>query len=477
MATSRIILWLGYAFAFCAVLLLIGAVIGLTQSEYVIAQQFGFLTLIAGLLGGILVFTTRQTGSRENAKDALIYLVLFWVFTPAILALPFILSGVCGNYSRAYFEAVSALTTTGSSALTPEELPRTFLLWRALLQWCGGVLAATFAVVILAALNISGTGVHRSKLFTLKRGHLFSRIIGIGRVVAAIYALIAAICFGVLMISGSTIFDSLCLSLSAISTGGLTPHSGGISAYVSSFGAFILAITCVFGAANIAVLWDLLRLQNMISLRRALNNIEHRGIFTICAVLVIFGVFYAGIDNLFAVIVEAIFFASSAGFHYEVIGLDILPPSLLIAAALIGGSALSTAGGLKVIRVILLLRHSATDIDRMSHPSRVKLVKFKGQILPDQAFLSIWMYFLGYTLVFAAGILALGATQMNYPQAVASAAGGLSNMGPVLSYTFPLTQYSVMSDMQLNVLTVLMLMGRVEVLAALALFSPSLWRQ
>ena len=477
MATARIILWLGNAFVFCAVLMFLGVLSGFALGESRLAGQFGFLTLIISFLGGLLVFTTRKSFSQEGTKDALIFLLLFWLFTPAILALPYWVSEITPNYSQAYFESVSAFTTTGASTLTPEQTPRTFLLWRSMLQWGGGVIAATFAIVILAALNLSGTGVHRSKLFTLRKGQLFTRILGIGRVVALVYALIAAACFAGLLLSGSAVFESLCLSLSAISTGGLMPFSPGVSKFVSPFGALVLAIVCLLGASNIAVLWDVVRLQSLRSVRKVFVNIEHRGLFALLAVFIIIGAFYAGIGNMFGVIIESAFFVSNTGFHYDVIGIDILPPALLIAAALIGGSAVSTAGGIKIIRMILLLRHAGTDLDRMSHPSRVKLVKFKSQTLPDRAFMSVWMYFLGYTLVFAGGILALGLVQMDYTIAVSAAAGSLSNMGPLLSYTFPMSTYAQMSDGQLTILSVLMLLGRVEVLAALAIFSPSLWRQ
>ena len=337
-------------------------------------------------------------------------------------------------------------------------------------------MVATFAVVILAALNLTGIGEHKSALFTLRRGEIFSRLLGIGKLVAFLYALMTIICFIFLVISGTPVFDAICLGLSAISTGGLTPRSGPMAEYVSGFGGLVLAGTCLLGAANVSVLWDVVRRRNLSSFRETFMNIEHRGIFAIIVILVVAGFLSTGAAHLYTVIVEAAYMASSTGFDYHVIGVDMVPSVLLIALVLIGGSALSTAGGLKIIRMLLLFRHLKTDLDRMSHPSRVMPVKFQGRIIDDKAFLSIWMYFFGYTLVFALGITALGASGLEFTQAVSAGASALSNNGPLLAATNPEIVYSDMNALSLSILTVIMLLGRIEVLAVFAVIAPSFWR-
>ena len=477
MAITRIILWIGYTFLFCAALMIFAALTGLAFQEYALSGAFLFISLIIALFGGILAFTTRSAPVKESTRDAMIFLLLFWIATPFVLFLPMWAADVTAGPVQAFFETVSAFTTTGASALNPDELPSTILLWRAILQFCGGVVSATFAVVILAALNLSGTGVHKSKLFTLKKGEMFSRLLFIGRIVGGVYATLAAICFALLLISGHGLLNSICLSLSAISTGGLTPQDGTLSTYVNKFGVIALAVTCVFGAANLAIVWDMLRLKTRGSFMRLIRNYEHRGLFVFMAVLIVFGSIYAGLGNVFAVFIESLFMVSTAGFDYEAIGIDVVPPSLLIMGALVGGCAISTAGGLKMIRLLLLMSHASTDVGRMSHPSKVKQVHFRGSVLKDRAFMSVWMYFFGYTLVFAAGVVALGAAGISYPVAVSASAAGLSNIGPLLDTTFPLYSYATMDALQLTVLSVLMLIGRVEVLAALAAFTPSLWRK
>jgi len=456
--------------------MLISALSGFYYQEFAQAKLFLALSCIVGIIGLIIAFIGQNAPTHESTRDALVFLVFFWLLVPLIACLPYLSLPEVPTLAIAYFEAASATTTTGASVLDPDTVPKSILLWRSLLQWSGGVMVATFAVVILAALNLTGIGEHRSALFTLRKGEIFSRLLGIGRLIALLYALIAFVCFIFLVVSGTPVFEALCLSLSAISTGGLTPRGGTLANYVSGFGGLVLAVTCLLGAANVSVLWDFLRRRNIISLREIFLNIEHRGIFAIVIILIIAGFLSTGATHLYTVLVESAYMASSTGFDYHVIGIDMVPSALLIALVLIGGSALSTAGGLKIIRMLLLFRHLRTDLDRMSHPSRVMPVKFQGRTIDDKAFLSIWMYFFGYTLVFALGITALGASGLEFTQAVSAGASALSNTGPLLAATNPEITYGDMNVLSLSILTVIMLLGRIEVLAVFAVIAPSFWR-
>ena len=477
MAFTRIILWLGNTFVISAILLAATSFFAFFMLDVSSAIGMASTALGTGLLGAVLIATTFKTHARETNADALLFLLTFWLVFPLVAAIPYLVLGACSDWVSAYFEAVSAFTTTGASTLNAEELPRTLLIWRSILQWFGGVCIATFAVVILAALNLAGTGVHRSMLFTLKKGELFERLIAIGKVIAGVYVFLAAICFIAMVITGTAAFDAFCLSLSGVSTGGLTPQSGPLANYLGRVSSMILAVFCFIGAMNIAVVWDVLRLRRWTNFLNLFKNVEHRGLLVISASLAAFAFFFVGFGHSFTLITESLFFVSSAGFDYNVIGIEMLPPVILIAIALIGGSALSTAGGVKMIRILLLFRHLSTDMSRLSHPSRVVPVSFKKQHIPDRAFLSIWMYFFGYTLSFALGIMALGAAGLAFEDAVATSAASLSNIGPLLPATLPESglTYADFTTAQKLISTLFMLVGRVEVLAVLVLFTPSFW--
>jgi len=345
MALTRILLWLGNSFVLAAIILAITAFAGALFLEPEQAISFAVMALLIGVLGALFILLTHNTPARETNADALLFLILFWLIMPVITAVPFALSGEVDTLLRAYFESVSAITTTGASTLKADELPRTLLFWRSLLQWFGGVSAATFAVVILAALNLSGTGIHRSMLFTMKKGELFQRLIGIGRVIALLYLGLASLCFIGLAMSGTPLFDALCLSLTSVSTGGLTPRDGPLAAYVGPVGSIVLALFCFAGAFSIAVIWDFVRIPATRGIKPLYNNIEHRGLFVISGILILLGIVFALPEELGTVIPEAIYFATSTGYDYHVIGIDMIPPAPLIAIALIGGAALSSCAG------------------------------------------------------------------------------------------------------------------------------------
>lgn len=445
------------------------------MSAVVSMTAFG---ISVGVFGLLLVMLSVGFDTRESKSEAILFFILFWLIMPAVLCLPFRFMGGSPTLLSAYFESVSAFTTTGASRLNPDELSEVLLFWRALVQWVGGVCVATFAVVILAAVNQTGTGVHKSMLYTLRGGKLFNRLSGVGGLVAGVYLFLALIGFMLMTLGGAPVFDALCLALSGISTGGLTPRAGPLQLYIPPFAAAVLAILCVLGAMNVAVVWDYLRLRKMPHALRIVFNVEHRAILVIMAVLVLLGVLFSGIGSFGDIILDSAFFVSSAGFQYQVISLDLIPPVILITLALTGGSALSTAGGVKLIRLLLLFRHLGTELSRLSHPSRVIPVTFRTRIIPDAAFLSIWMYFFAYTLAFGIGIVAFGVVGLPLDDAIASAAASLSNVGPLLGLTLPESglTYAQFTEGQMSVAIALMLLGRIEVLAALALVLPNFWK-
>ncbi len=479
MGIVRILLWLGYSLITCAGLMIIAAFMGFVNFEARDATILAVVAIVTALIGALMITGSFRASTRESSAEAILFLMLFWVFSPIVCSVPFYALGATPNPVAAMFEGVSAITTTGASRLAPEDMSRTLLFWRSLLQYFGGASTATFAVVILAALNLSGTGIHRSALFTFRTGELFPRLIGIGRLIAAIYLFFALIAFILMVAGGTGAFDAICLALSGVGTGGLAPQSGPLANYLSPFSAIVLAVLCLIGAMNISIFWDLIRMRRLSVVSRLFTHVEHRGLFFLIALLVAVTVIFASLYNLGPAILDSVFFMSTAAYRYDVVSLDMVPAPILITGALIGGSALSTAGGIKVIRLMLLFRHLGTDLARLSHPSRIVPIQFKKSRVDDDSFLSVWMYFFGYIICFAGGALALSASGLTLEDGLAASAASLANIGPLLELTLPASglRYADFTGMQMVITTGLMLIGRVEVLIALSLLLPSTWRQ
>ena len=440
------------------------------------AVVFFFLAIISGFTGFVFVMSTPISKNIETNIDALLFLIMFWIVAPILSALPFFFLGPEMTIASLLFEGVGAVTTSGASAFLPSDLPDGLLLWRGLAQLFGGIAVTTFAIVILASLNMTGTGIHRSLLFTYEHEDLYGRIITIGKTVGGVYCGFVALSLLVLLMGGAAPIEALCLALGGVSTGGLSPIDGPLATILSPLGAFLFSIICLLGAFNFAVIWDVIRIHNKVSVLRFFSNVEHRALLVLIGILLLVSILYFNGAHMIDNINEVIFFVSTTGYDYNIVALEMTPSILLIIIALIGGSALSTAGGLKVIRLLLLFRHLETDLSRLSHPSRIIPVKFRGQLIRDRSFVSIWMYFFGYTLVFGLGILSFTATNIDFETAVTLSAGMLSNMAPLLQYTFSDSTLLMLDDGQKLVAVALMYAGRVEVLAIFALLSTMQWR-
>ena len=440
------------------------------------AVVFFFLAIISGFAGFVFDMSTSISKHIETNIDALLFLIMFWIVAPILSALPFAFLGPEMTIASLLFEGVGAVTTSGASAFLPSELPDGLLIWRGFAQFLGGVAVTTFAIVILASLNMTGTGIHRSLLFTYEHEDLYARIIAIGKIVGGVYCGFVLLSLLVLLMDGASPIEALCLALGGISTGGLSPIDGPLAKILSPIGAFLFSLFCLLGAFNFAVIWDVIRIHNKSNFLRLFSNVEHRALLVLIGILLFVSILYFNGAHIMDSIIEAIFFISTTGFDYNIIALEMTPSILLIIFALVGGSALSTAGGLKIIRMLLLFRHLETDLSRLSHPSRVIPVKFRGQLIRDRSFVSIWMYFFGYTLIFGLGILSFAVTNIDFETAVTLSAGMLSNMAPLLQYTFSDSTLLTLNDGQKLVAVALMYAGRVEVLAIFALLSTLQWR-
>lgn len=476
MMSLRLIQRFGRLLSVFAGLYAIAALLCLGLIEIRAAFVFLSLAVVIGLIGFIFIISSTYRANNETNIDALMFLVLFWIISPILSALPFALIMPNMTLSGLVFEGVGSVTTSGASGFLPSELPNSLHIWRGIVQFFGGVIVATFAIVILATLNLTGSGIHRSLLFTQQHEDIYARVVYIGRIVAMAYGGLAAFAFIILLMAGASPVQGFCLALGGVSTSGLSPVDGPLASIISPFGAFLFALICLFGALNFAIIWDVIRLRNLRSLIRIITNVEHRAMLVMTGILFIVSGLYFGGANLKDSAIEALFFISTAGYDYNIIALEMMPPIILIAFALVGGSALSTAGGLKVIRVLLLFRHLETDLSRLSHPSRVYPVRFRGRLIDDRAFLSIWMYFFGYTCIFGFGIIAFAASGIEFETSVSLSAAMISNMAPLVPYTFSDMTLIQLSDAQKLIASALMFIGRVEVLAIFAILSARPWR-
>ncbi len=463
---------LGVIAALAAVFAGVSSLVG-----YPVAASDFLLTAMIGGFGAVVLQVSALGGqARSNAREALAVLLLVWAGAPLLAGAPFVSANGEVNYVRAYFHAVSALTTTGFAPGFTVDHAVILNWWWTVLQWLGGLTTLCGALIALSAMNIAGVGVHRSALLTVEPDHLFARLKVVLPPVGAVYA--AATGFVALagVLAGASFGDGLAMAMAAVSTGGLLLPDGQTSAAALSSSVLVAAgLGLVFGAASFALTWEL-----VLGRWRALRDGE-MALFAVLVVLV-FGAAVA-VDLPFTwgetvrVGFEAVALVATAGWDAGPLGVSLLGAPIVLAVVTIGGGALSTAGGVKLRRVLMMLRQVGLELRRLAHPSSV--FDSKSDVRPGtDAMFALGVFFIAFITVAAALTLAFAAVGVTLPAAASGAIATLANAGPALASATGAASAPIETTVAGNLVACVgMVLGRIEVVAVFALFTPGFWRR
>ena len=453
------------AFGFLLVILGVGMIApGLVALDAGDQGDYFFAAAAAMFAGGGLTVVTRGARQSTDVRGAILLVTLWWGVAPAFCATPFILDGA--SFLDAYFEATSALTTTGAW-LSQEALQTSpaGILWRAIMQWIGGLTSISVAAAIFIRPELIGTD---TLLPPFSRGDRDSYVFALQSafgIFARIYGLITIVFFGAFLFAAEPPLSAAVLALSGVASGGLTPY-GASGAELSSATAGVLFPLTFLSGVNFIVLTRLI-LQRETSLR----DIETGAYFFIAiAVAVLLAASAGEIFDARALARHLFDAVSLVATNGVVLGSP--PLALALVTILIGGSAISTAGGLKILRWLVIMNRMRQEIGKLVNPRGV----FARDNVQNE--LGVWMHFLVFTMILGVLILILTAGGNPFDISVAAAAGALSNAGPVLYLADPsLAGYEVFDDAALKAALIgAMILGRVEGVAALALLNRAFWR-
>ncbi len=447
------------------------------------AWSFLFTAILSGFAGMSLYLASRRGDSGAprrsgGAREALMLSLLGWSIAPAFAALAFWGEGRSGSFATAYADAVSAATTTGLRPAFLEAGSNDALVyWWCFIQWAGGFASIVTALVVLAALNLTGPGVHRSALFTLEPDRLFDRFAPVGGKALGLYVTVSLVCALALALTGLGYAEALCAAAAAVSTGGLLLPDGEMSAAGLSGGALlVLSVGLAFGALNFSLHWD-------VSRGRALRpwyiaDGETRAALALVGVAVALVWIAGGASDggWGRAAFEAVALAATAGWETGAVGTAALGAPIVLALALIGGSPVSTAGGVKVVRLVLLLRHSAAELRQLAHPSSVAELRYRDRVLADSQIMGLLLYVIGFALAVTVLTLALTMGGAPFDAAFAGAVAATANTGPVITVVGGADAEAALSTTwNRMVMCIGMILGRVEVLAALAVTTRGFW--
>ncbi|OZB05836.1 MAG: potassium transporter [Idiomarina sp. 34-48-12] len=442
------------------------------------------LAFIVSITAGFVVwYPNRNERSDLKVRDGFLLTVLFWTVLGSVGILPlWFTAEVQLSITDAAFESFSGLTTTGATILTGiEHLPHSILFYRQQLQWLGGMGIIVLAVAILPMLGIGGMQLYRAEIpGPLKDAKMTPRIADTAKHLWYIYVALTAVCAIAYKLAGMGWFDAIGHAFSTIAVGGFSTYDASMGYFDSSLINTICVVFLLLSSINFAVHYAAITGRSLLGY---FKDPEVRGFILIQVTLIIIVFMTVLVHKVFdntetafnQAMFQAVSISTTAGFATtDFSSWPLFLPILLIFASFIGGSASSTAGGLKVVRVLLLFRQGVRELNRLVHPQGMYSVKLGKRIVPPRVVEAVWGFFAAYALVFVIIMLGLLATGLDDITAFSATAACLNNLGPGLGDVA--ANYAGISDAAKWLLVVAMLFGRLEVFTILVLLTPTFWR-
>ena len=437
-----------------------------------------------GLLAafGALLSARRPRETALYARDGLAVVALAWIAVSLFGALPFYISGSMPTYVDCFFETVSGFTTTGATILTEvESLAKGILFWRSFTHWVGGMGVLVFVMAILP-MSGDGHGMHllRAEMPGPAPGKLVSRMSDTAKILYGIYLVMTVIEIVLLVAGGMPLFDSCIHSFGSAGTGGFSCRNLSVGAYNNPYFDIVIGIFMMLFGLNFNLYYFLL-----VRRFREVFRSEELWAYVIIAAVAVGAITWNIVDLYDSVgtsLRHAFFQVSSimTTTGYATVDFNTWPSfskAILVALMFIGGCAGSTAGGLKVARVVILEKASAGELRRMLHPNAVPAIRFEGKPLSDRAIRGVCLFFALYMAIFTVSCLLVGLEQMDLVTVFTAVATCINNVGPGLEIVGPMGNFSTFSPFSKILLSFDMLVGRLEIFPMLLLFAPSIWRR
>ncbi len=439
----------------------------------------GALTLFAG---AACWWPVRNFHRDLRFRDGFLVVVLFWTVLAAFGSLPFFLSEeVDIGITDAFFESMSGLTTTGATVLTGlDDMPRAILYYRQQLQWLGGMGIIVLAVAVMPMLGVGGMQLYRAETpGPVKNNKLTPRITQTAKALWFIYTGLTAACALGYLAAGMSLFDAVGHSFSTVAIGGFSTHDASMgyfdSALIASIGTVFMLLSGLNFGLHFAA-WHNRRVQTYLADPEA--RVYLLFIAAACVVAVTTLLLTRSYDTHGESVWHGIFQVVSVGTTtgFTTSGFAWWPtflPVMLIMMSAVGGCASSTAGGMKVVRMILLYKQGRREIHQLIHPQAVVSIKLGNKPVPNQVINSVWGFLALYILSYVSISIAMTATGADLVTAFSSVTACLNNLGPGLGDVA--LHYAGVTDAGKWLLAFTMLLGRLELFTLLVLFSRSYW--
>ena len=458
------------------------AVIPVTYFHHGInAFSIPFSALITVLTGFILCFSTRgRKGQKLTPQEGVITISLSWVVLSVFGGLPFLLSKSVPNFTDAFFEALSGFTTTGASVLTNlDTVAKDILLWRSMTQWLGGLAIIVFAVVLIPFLSVGGMQLFMTEMNGINYDKLHPRTMHTAKRIWGLYIFFTLLETVLLYVGDMDWFDAVCHSMTTISSGGFSTRTTSLAGY-SSYSQIVVTFFMALSGCNFTLLLIAL-LRNPLALFKN-EEFKHYCIIiltigTALALTLIFMLHTSIGESLRASFFSVISALSTTGFFVN--DYTQWPTGLwmvLVLLMFIGACSGSTSGGIKIIRHLIFSKNALLDLKRIIHPNAVIPVKINRKSLSNSVIFKTLTFIFVYFFIFIGGCFILLALGVDFNTSVGASLATLSNLGTGIGNVGPYGTYAFLPQAAKWILTVFMVLGRVELFTLITIFTRNFWR-
>lgn len=440
---------------------------------------------------GIPVWLFTRKSRSLNNKDGFVIVTLSWLLVALAGAMPFYLSGAIPNFTDAWFESMSGVTTTGATIIgNPNTLPHLpngieslthgVLYWRSFIQWIGGMGIIVFTIAILPLLGVGGVQLFKAEVPGPVADKIRPRVKETAKILWMVYVGLTAAEAILLSISGMSWFDAICHSFTTMPTGGFSTQNASIAAYANPAIHYIIILFMFIAGVNFSLHFRSLTGNIKICFKDP-EFLAYIGIMFAATLFIFLNIASAQgewtHDNFLSSLFQSVSTLTTTGYgsaDYEI--WPFFSQYLILILMFIGGMGGSTGGGMKVARIIVLVKYAATETRRMVHSRAIIPIRIGDRYIGEDVVRNTLGFFLFYMSIFGITALILTTLNLDIESAIGAAASAIGNIGPGLGAFGPTDNYALLHPMGKWMLTFCMLLGRLEIFTIMVLFSRTFWK-
>lgn len=458
--------------------LLVPALVSLIYQEH---SGLTFVLTSALLTALSLLLGKRPKNMVFYAKEGFVIVALAWILWSAFGALPFVLSGSIPHFVDAFFETVSGFTTTGSTILQDiEALPKGINFWRCLTHWIGGMGVLVFVMAVIPLGNKGAMFLMRAEMPGPTCDKLVPKSRGTAKILYVMYLFLSGVEVLLLLAGGMDLYNAVIHTFSTAGTGGFSSMNASVAAFDSAYIDGVITVFMLLFGINFN-LYYLLLLKNVRAVMKSEELRAYLGIVVGAIALITLNILHLYETPLRALRYAAFQVASiitTTGFvtaNYEL--WPELSKTVILLLMIIGACAGSTGGGMKVSRILILSKTIGKEVRQILHPKSVNVVKMDGKRVPGESIHGVYVYLICYLVILCGSVLLVSVDNQDFTTNFTAVMTTLNNVGPGLAKVGPIENFFHFSYFSKLVLSMDMLVGRLEILPMLMLFAPQVWRK